>query len=318
MTLPGLTPHADYSSVPARTRRGAFSRARRELRRDAGALVGMSFLILVVVVALLAPLVAPYDPQAQSLTNRLMPPGWAAHGDWSHPLGTDGLGRDVLSRLIFGARSTLGISVLVVMFATTIGVALGLFAGYLGGRADAIVMRTVDTQFAFPGLLLVITILAAVGSGFGAIVIVLGLLSWMLPARLARGIVLSLKETGYVEAAEVSGAKPRRVICRHILPNMVSPLLTLVVLEFGRIILAEASLSFLGVGIQPPDTSWGLELNLGRRYIFVAWWLVTLPGLAIALTVLSANLVASWLRVITDPQERDKRYAVTVGVKPGI
>jgi peptide/nickel transport system permease protein len=174
---------------------------------------------------------------------------------------------------------------------------------------DAIVMRIVDTQVAFPGLLLALIILTVVGPSPTTVIIVLSINGWMVYARVTRGAVLSVKERGYVEAAELIGAKSKRVIYRHILPGLTAPLLTLVILEFARIILAEAALSFLGLGIQPPQTSWGLDVAIGRDYIFNSWWLVTFPGVAIALTVLSANMVASWLRIRTNPLARAKRFA---------
>lgn len=285
-----------------------------ELWRDKSAFVGVLFLVALVTIAVFAPFVAPHDPTSQSLGDRLQPPGWQAGGTWENPLGTDGLGRDVLSRLIFGSRVSLIVGALVVLIAGSIGVTLGLVAGYRGGRTDAVIMRVIDTQFAFPGLLLAITIIAVIGADVATLVIVLSILNWMVFARITRGTVLSLKETPYVEAAEVVGCRPRRVIVRHILPNLVSPLLTLAILEFAHIVLAEASLSFLGIGIQPPATSWGLDVAIGRQYIFTAWWLVTVPGVMIALTVLATNLVAGWLRVAADPQERDKRYAAARGV----
>jgi peptide/nickel transport system permease protein len=174
-------------------------------------------------------------------------------------------------------------------------------------------MRLVDLQLAFPGLLLILIILAVIGPSVTTVIIVLALNNWMVYARVTQGIVLSQKENAYVEAAEIVGCRSRRVILRHILPNLAAPLLTLATLEFAAVILSEAALSFLGVGIQPPQTSWGLDVSIGKDYIFNAWWLVTLPGIAIALTVLSVNLVASWLRVTADPTEREKRFAAGMG-----
>ena len=288
------------------------SRARgvvADLWRDKFAFLAVLFLLVLVLAALFAPLVAPHDPAAQSLAGRLLPPGWSKGGDWSHPLGTDNLGRDVLSRVIHGSRVSLTVGLAVVLFSGLLGVGLGLLAGYRGGRLDAVVMRAVDTQTAFPGLLLALTILAALGPSVTTVIVVLGLNGWMVYARVARATVLSIKEMPYVEAAEVVGCRPRRVVLRHIFPNLVSPVMTLAILELARIVLTEATLSFLGVGIQPPDTSWGLDVAIGKDYVYSAWWLVTFPGLAIALTVLSVNLSASWLRVYTDPEERDKQFA---------
>jgi peptide/nickel transport system permease protein len=210
---------------------------------------------------------------------------------------------------MIGARVSLVVGVVVVVVAGAVGTLLGVVAGYSGGRTNSVIMRVVDTTLAFPGLLLALIILATVGPSMTTVIIVLALNNWMIYARVTQGIVLSVKETPYVEAAEIVGCRPRRVIARHILPNLSAPLLTLATLEFAAMVLSEAALSFLGVGIQPPQTSWGLDVAIGKDYMFTAWWLVTFPGLAIALTVLSINLVASWLRVTVDPTEREKRFA---------
>ncbi len=176
-------------------------------------------------------------------------------------------------------------------------------------------MRFVDTLLAFPGLLLALVILAVVGPSMWSVIAVLALSNWMVYARMTRGIVLSVRQLPYVEAAEIVGGRPSRVIFRHILPNLISPLITLAILEFANVVLAEAALSFLGLGIQPPATSWGLDVSAGKDYLFVAWWPVTLPGLALAITVLAINLVASWARITSDPQEREKRFARSVAAE---
>lgn len=286
-----------------------------ELWSDKPAFFGLVILVLLLLMAVFAPLLAPYDPAAQSLLNRLKPPVWQDGGTWAHLLGTDHLGRDMLSRLIHGSRISLFVGVSVVVLAGGFGVAFGLISGYFGGRIDAICMRFVDTLIAFPGLLLALVILAVIGPSMTTVIIVLALNGWMVYARMTRGIVLSVRQLPYVDAAEMVGMSYVRVIMRHILPNLVSPLLTLGILEFARIVLAEAALSFLGLGIQPPATSWGLDVANGKDYLYIAWWLVTLPGLAIAITVLAINLVASWARVSSDPQEREKRFARSVAVR---
>ena len=280
-----------------------------ELWSDKPAFFGLVVLSLMVFMAVFAPLLAPYDPAAQSMLYRLKPPVWQDGGSWAHVLGTDHLGRDMLSRLIHGSRISLFVGVSVVLLAGSFGVTFGVICGYFGGRVDAIGMRFVDTLIAFPGLLLALVILAVIGPSMTTVIIVLALNGWMVFARMTRGIVLSVRQLPYVDAAEMVGMRFHRVILRHILPNLVSPLLTLGILEFARIVLAEAALSFLGLGIQPPATSWGLDIANGRDYLFIAWWLVTLPGLAIAITVLAINLLASWARVSSDPQEREKRFA---------
>lgn len=280
-----------------------------ELWRDKAGLLGLTIIVLLLLMAIFAPFIAPYDPAAQSVITRLKPPFWVQGGSLAHLLGTDQLGRDVLSRVIFGARASLLVGTSVVACAGTFGVLLGLFAGYKGGRTDAIIMRLVDIQVAFPGLLLILLIVSVVGPGTVTMIVVLACTNWMIYARVVRGIVLSIRQSAYVEAAEMTGCRPSRVIFKHVLPNLSSPLLTLGILEFTNIVLAEAAMSFLGLGIQPPATSWGLDVANGRDYIFVAWWLITFPGLSIAVTVLSINLFANWLRVTTDPQEREKRFA---------
>jgi ABC-type dipeptide/oligopeptide/nickel transport system permease subunit len=280
-----------------------------ELWHDKPGLIGFTVIVLLVLMAIFAPLIAPYDPAAQSVLKRLKPPVWQTGGSWANILGTDQIGRDILSRLIYGARTSLTVGVAVVALAGSFGVVMGLFAGFKGGRVDMLIMRLVDIQVAFPGLLLIILIVAVIGPSMGTVIVVLAVTNWMIYARVVRGIVLSVRQTPYVEAAEMVGCKPARVIFRHILPNLTSPLLTLGILEFTNIVLAEAALSFLGLGVQPPATSWGLDIANGKDYLFVAWWLVTLPGLCISITVLSINLFANWLRVTTDPQEREKRFA---------
>jgi peptide/nickel transport system permease protein len=296
--------------------RGAFPRltsglrsAIRELWSDKAGFLGAVILLAIIFMAVFAPWLVPHDPTAQSLSDRLQPPFWLDGGTTDHILGTDNLGRDVLSRLITGSRISLFVGVAVCLFAGAVGVVMGLIAGYKGGKTDSVIMRIVDTQVAFPGLLLALIILAVVGPSVTSVVVVLGVNGWMVYARITRGTVLSVRETPYVEAAEIVGCKPRRVVFKHILPNLTSPLLTLGILEFARIVLAEAALSYLGLGVQPPQTSWGLDVSIGKDYMYNAWWLVTFPGIAIAITVLSVNLVASWLRVAADPEARDKRFA---------
>jgi peptide/nickel transport system permease protein len=280
-----------------------------ELWSDPVSFVGFLILLILVLTAVFAPLLAPYDPGTQSLLARLRPPFWMTRGTFAHLLGTDYLGRDVLSRLIYGSRASLGIGTAVVVLAGSFGVLMGLISGYFGGRTDNVIMRAVDTQIAFPGLLLALIMLATIGPTMATVIVVLAINGWMVYARMTRGIVMSLKQMPFVEAAEIIGCRPSRVLFRHLLPNLTSPLLTLMMLEFARIVLAEASLSFLGLGVQPPATSWGLDVANGKAYIFNAWWLVAFPGFAIALTVLAINLLANWARVTTDPQEREKRFA---------
>ncbi len=286
-----------------------------ELWRDKAGFIGVVLITALVLMALAAPLLAPHDPGVQDLRARLKPPVGFEKGSWSHILGTDHLGRDVLSRVIYGSRVSLLVGAAVVIIAGVFGVVMGLVAGYRGGRTDNFIMRWIDTQVAFPGLLLALIILAVIGPSMITVIIVLALNGWMVYGRMTRSAVLAVRQTAYVEAAEVVGCKASRVIFRHILPNLTSPLLTLAILEFARIVLAEAALSFLGLGIQPPATSWGLDVATGKDYIFRAWWLVTMPGIAISITVLAINLVASWMRLISDPQEREKQFARQIAAR---
>jgi peptide/nickel transport system permease protein len=276
----------------------------RKVLKDRYVLVALGFFILVVATAVLAPWVMPYDPNAQDLLNRLAPPFWSAGGSVAHPLGTDELGRDVMTRVVWGARTSLAIGASVVAVTSVIGVAFGLLAGNAGGRVDSAIMRVVDIMFAFPGLLIAMTIVLVIGPSAKSIVTALTIDGWLVYCRLTRGMMLSLRETTFMEAARCMGCSPLRMMLRHALPNIVSPLLTLATLEFARVVLAESTLSFLGLGVQPPAASWGLMLNTGEDYLTVAWWMITFPGLALTLTVLSANVLASWLRVVTDPLQR--------------
>lgn len=281
----------------------------QELKRDKAGLIGVILMLALILMALFAPYISPHDPAEQDLTARLVPPFWYEKGSMTHILGTDHLGRDVLSRSIHGSRVSLWVGTSVVLLAGGFGVIMGLMAGYLGGRTDAFIMRWIDTQVAFPGLLLALIILSVIGPSLTTVVVVLSLNGWMVYGRMTRSAVLSIKQSPYVEAAEIVGGRWPRIIFRHILPNLTSPLLTLAILEFARIVLAEAALSFLGLSIQPPATSWGLDVAVGKNYMFMAWWLVTVPGCAIGVMVLAINLVASWLRLISDPQEREKQFA---------
>lgn len=239
----------------------------------------------------------------------MLPPVWAG-GEWSHVLGTDNLGRDLLSRLIYGARASLGVGFSVVAIAGSVGVGIGMLAGYAGGIFDRVAMRVVDAQLAIPDVLLALIVLAVIGPSFWAIVVVLSIGGWMIYGRTVRNIVVSARKEAYVVAAEMVGARQSRILIRHILPNLVAPLLTLGTLEVASVILAEAALSFLGVGIQPPMTSWGLDISKGRDFLFTNPWLVMLPGIAITLTILSINLLATFLRRTTDPVEREKRFGL--------
>jgi peptide/nickel transport system permease protein len=302
-----VPPPARHGGVPVRRRA---SRWLQLLWDDKVSFFGVVMLIVVILAAVFAPLVAPHGPETVDLTARLAPPVWSDGGSADHILGTDSLGRDVLSRLIYGARVSLSIGVVVVIISGIIGTLLGLLAGYKGGRWDTVIMRVADAQLAFPGLLLIIAVVAVVGPSIRILVIVLAVYGWMLFGRLVRGNVLQLREELYVRAATMSGAGAGRMMRRHFMPSLVSPLMTQSMLDLARVVLAEASLSYLGLGVQPPLTSWGLMVAENQTYLDEAWWTVVFPGLALALTVLATNLVASWLRIQTDPQQRQQVFAL--------
>ncbi len=277
-----------------------------ELRRDRIALVAAGVVGAYILLAILAPVVAPQDPNAQNIVQRLRPPFWAPGGSLAHVFGTDALGRDVLSRVIFGARASLLIGFLVVLIAGSFGTLLGVIAGYRGGRTDLIISRITDVQTAFPGLLLALTILAVIGAGQANLVAVFAVNGWMVYCRTARGQTLSLREQPFIEAAVSIGCRERTIIFRHILPNLASILLTLGSLELARIVLAESVLSFLGMGVQPPDVSWGLMIADGNIYMTTASWLVLVPGVALSVLVLAVNVLAGWVRTVADPVQRSR------------
>jgi len=294
-------------------RRFPFLHALRELLldlvSDRVALVGALGFVMFLVMAIAAPVIAK-DYTRQNLRLRLSAPTLVVNDEFNYhyALGTDQLGRPILDRIIHGSRVSLVVGLGVVLATGTFGTVLGMLAGFFGGRVDNIIMRWVDIQTAFPGLLVALTILIMLGPNLENMMLALMINGWMIFARIIRGITLSLREELFVRAARVIGSSDLRIVFVHILPNLVSPILTIAIMELARIILAEAALSFLGMGIQPPESSWGLMLADGRDYMARAWWLVTFPGVAIALTVLFINMVAGWLRSVSDPQQRFKKF----------
>jgi peptide/nickel transport system permease protein len=258
-----------------------------------------------VLVAVFANVLAPYDPEIGSLGDRFHPPAWQQGGARDHLLGTDHLGRDVLSRLMFGARVSLVVGFTAVIFAGIVGTTLGILSGYLGGWVDQVIMRITDSWLALPALTFAIFLAAIVGPSVTNIVIILALVYWTRYARVVRGEVLSLKERDFVRLAIVAGCSKRTIMRRHILPNVLNSAIVLATLMLGVVIVTEASLSFLGVGVPPPQPAWGLMLSDGKQGLMVGyWWLTVLPGCCIMLMVLSANLLGDWLRVKLDPQLR--------------
>lgn len=297
----GAEPEA-LARAPKRRTRQVYLRA---LLQDKLILASALFLMLLVFSALFADLVSPHDPEAGGLMLRNKPPMTEAEdGGFPHVLGTDALGHDQLSRLIYGARISLMVGFASVIISGTIGILLGLVAGYYQGILDDIIMRLVDLQMGFPSLLMALLVLYVLGAGVWKVVLVLAVTRWMVYARVTRSLVLSYREYIFVEAARSTGCSDKRILFFHILPNLLSPILVLGTLEVGTMILTEASLSYLGLGIRPPQSSWGLMLSQGSGYVTSAWWLVTFPGLAILLTALSLNLLATWVRAVTDPVTR--------------
>jgi peptide/nickel transport system permease protein len=259
----------------------------------------------IALVAIFANVLAPHNPEIGSLTARFKPPVWQTGGSTKYLLGTDQLGRDVLSRLIFGARVSMVVGFTAVIFAGIIGTALGIISGYLGGWVDQVIMRLTDTWLALPGVTFAIFLAAIVGPSMWNIVIILALTYWTRYARVIRGEVLSLKEREFVRLAIVAGCSKWTIMYRHILPNIINSAIVLGTLMLGVVIIAEATLSFLGIGVPPPQAAWGLMLSDGKQSLMVGrWWLSVLPGLCIMLMVLSANILGDWLRVKLDPQLR--------------
>jgi peptide/nickel transport system permease protein len=260
---------------------------------------------VVAFVAIFANVLAPHNPEIGSLTARFRPPVWQTGGSTQYLLGTDQLGRDVLSRLIFGARVSMVVGFTAVIFAGAVGTTLGIISGYLGAWVDQVIMRITDTWLALPALMFAIFLAAIVGPSMWNIVMILGAVFWTRYARVIRGEVLSLKEREFVRLAIVAGCSKWTIMRRHILPNVINSSIVLGTLMLGQVIIAEASLSFLGVGVPPPEPAWGLMLSDGKQSLMVGrWWLSVLPGLCIMLMVLSANLLGDWLRVKLDPQLR--------------
>jgi peptide/nickel transport system permease protein len=268
--------------------------------RHIDALAGAGALVVVVtiVLAAAAPALAPGDPIKNALLERLTPPTWARE----HPLGTDTLGRDVASRLLHGARVSLVVGFSAVLLAGVVGVVLGLVSGWYRGWLDDLLMRVGDVQLAFPVLVLAVGVLAVLGASLLNLILVLGVTGWITYARIVRGEVLALRERDFVAAARALGASDAWIVSRHLLPNVLPPLTVVATFSVARTIIAEASLSFLGLGIPAPQPSWGAMLDEGRNYITTGWWLALFPGLAILLLVLGINLVGDWLRDVLDPR----------------
>lgn len=271
----------------------------RRLVKSPTGMVGVMVVLAVILSAIFAPLIAPHDPFNPNFPNRLRPPGTPGH-----LLGTDQQGRDMLSRIIYGARISLIVGFATVALAGLLGTILGLVSGYYGGWIDAVIMRLADVQLSFPFILLALTINALLGLGLRNIIITLVITGWVIYARLVRGEVLALKEQEFIEGARALGLSDGLIIVKHLLPNVFTPVIVLTSLQVAQVIVAEAAISFLGFGVQPPTPAWGNMLSDGRNYLMNAWWLATFPGVALAITALGVNLMGDWLRDTLDPKLR--------------
>ena len=283
-------------AAPARRRMG--------LRGRRLPVVSLAIIGVFVLAAIFANVLSPGDPEEQSLRNRFTPPVWEERGTWKHVLGTDRLGRDLLSRIIWGSRVSLTAGVLTVLLATAVGAGVGLVAGYHGGRVDTVLMRITDATMSFPVILLALILAVTIGPSFINVVIAIAVILWARYARVIRGQVLTLMELDFITQARIAGASASRIILRHLFPNTLNTLVVLTTLQVGYVIIVEASLSFLGAGIPPPTPAWGSMISEGRDFITSAWWVSFFPGLAILLVVLAFNLLGDWLRDTLDPKLR--------------
>jgi peptide/nickel transport system permease protein len=264
----------------------------------------LTIIAVFVLAGLLAPLLNLQDPMEQSLRLKFRPPVWEERGTWANPLGTDRLGRDMLSRMVWGSRISLAAGVLTVLLASAVGAGVGLVAGYYGGRVDATLMRITDATLSFPVILLALILAVTAGPSFANVVIAIAVILWARYARVMRGQVLTLMELDFIAQARIAGAGAWRIITRHLVPNTMNTLVVLVTLQIGYVIIVEASLSFLGAGIPPPTPAWGSMIAEGRDFVTTAWWVSFFPGLAILLVVLAFNLLGDWLRDTLDPKLR--------------
>lgn len=292
---------------PARERkRSGFRVILKRLLRSKTGTVGAVLVLIVCLTALFAPLLATHDPAAVDPLNRLKPPMWLDGGTKEHWLGTDNLGRDMWSRIVYGSRVSLIVGVGAVLVSGIIGAVLGSLSGFYGKWIDAVIMRVADAFMAIPTILFMLVVMAVVGPGITTLIFVIGVTNWVSYTRVVRGEVLSIKERDFVKAAKAVGAKNGRIIMKHILPNILSSFIVISGMNVATTIIMEASLSFLGLGIKPPDVSWGGMLSDGRQYVATSWWVATFPGLAITVTVLGVIFLGDWLRDVLDPRMKTK------------
>ena len=307
MALNSTPRTADSLLDVERTLKDRLTYAGRFLWRDRSGVIGVVIVSSVVFAAIFAPWIAPHDPLQQDLRNNKLPPAWTAEGTWDHPFGTDNLGRDIFSRIVYGARVSLTVSFFGVLIAATLGIVLGAIAGYMGGRVDSVIMGFVNLILALPYLLFVVFIASILGRSLINVILIFGITDAPIFARVTRGEVLRMRESGYVESAISAGARWPRIIFDHIFPNLIGPLITLATFEMSAMILYEAGLGFLGLSVPPTIPSWGNMLASGRKYLTSAPWIAAFPGLAIMYTSLGMNLLGDWLRDVLDPRMRRSR-----------
>lgn len=276
----------------------------RLYRKNRLAVWGLAVITIMVIAAVFAPYLTPYHPEKPDFTALRKPPAWMPGGSLAHPLGTDHLGRDMLTRIIHGGRISLTVGLVVIFFATTLGTILGLISGYYGGRIDAVIQRIVDTLLSFPYLILATALVAVLGPGLQNMLVALAYKEWIYPCRVVRSEVLAAKNQEYVEAAKAAGAGDLHIMFREILPNVFGSVIVVATLRVAWVILMEASLSFLGLGVEPPAPAWGTIISEGRRFINTQWWISTFPGIAVLLTALGINLIGEGLRDALDPRMR--------------
>jgi peptide/nickel transport system permease protein len=290
------------TKTKSNSRRGSLVKWLRLLLRSKTGTFGLVVVLTVTLVAIFSDSLVLHDPAETNVVNRLLPPMWMEAGDPNYPLGTDNLGRGILSRIIEGSTVSLLVGISAVALAGAIGLFMGLIAGYYGGFIDGIIMRIVDAFLAVPSILFMLIVLAVLGPSLMTLILVLGGTTWVIYARMVRSETLSVKERDYVKSARAVGASDARIILWYIIPNIISSFIVIATLSVATTIILEASLSFLGLGIQPPDVSWGLMLSDGRQYLATSWWVATFPGIAITLTVLGIIFLGDWLRDVLDPR----------------
>ena len=300
-------PSADSLLDVRRTFQERVAYAGRFLWRDKSGVIGLIMFLTVVVAAVFAPWIAPYDPLEQNLRESKVPPVWNAEGSWDHILGTDNLGRDIFSRLVYGARVSLTVAFFGVLIAGSLGLVIGAIAGYMGGRIDSSIMSIINLILSLPYLLFVVFIAAILGRSLINVILIFGITDSPIFARVTRGEVLRMRQSGYVESAISAGARWPRIIFDHIVPNLIGPLITLATFEMSAMIFYEAGLGFLGLSVPPTIPSWGNMLAAGRKYLQVYPWIAAFPGLAIMFTSLGMNLLGDWLRDVLDPRLRRSR-----------